>query len=261
MPLFLVRHSVRADETKEDSDEWFCHSSRANAHDPWVPKSGKTLARDHARTYFAHGKHPHMPALTCVYSSPYRRCVETAAEIAEELGLPIKIMLALGASAAASVNHGLGNLKFLDLGHFQRTYPAITFLPPDSHHTPADGVDVAGLLQRVAAHHAADPARAHGAMVVVAHRETIRPLLPQYRRIPYCGTMRLHAIRAAPARAAPNPASGSVAPAFECVHTSFPVPGLTHETHAAGADADAAAAAASLPALPPPPQAGFQLAC
>jgi hypothetical protein len=137
---------------------------------------------------------------------------------------PPQIVQGLGYSAQASVHAGLGRLRFRQVDQFSTAHPHVSFLPPELTFTDHDHINVEGLLARIVASHTADEAVGHGALVIVAHRETIRTLTAIHQRIPYCGTLRLHA------QPAPSPAGI----ALTCLHASFPLRGHKQAPHAAG---------------------------
>lgn len=181
--VFLVRHGVRADECPKSKWRPTAHAKR---YDTPITDEGKVHARQHAAQYLSefHSQKP----FHCVYTSPFRRCVETAAEIATELQLPIKIVMSLGGCAAAAEMLGIDKLPFDDQHMFAAEYPHLTFLPTD-HHT-SDAANFLSVCERIAQEQLASHGDAVRVMIV-AHREGLR-LFSKGRNIPYCGSFNLH---------------------------------------------------------------------
>lgn len=78
--LFIVRHGERADKARMHDDGW--------PDDPPLTKDGRETAK---RAGAALRELASLPWAPAVYCSPYYRCLQTANELAAELGLPVRV--------------------------------------------------------------------------------------------------------------------------------------------------------------------------
>lgn len=78
--IFIMRHSERADRAKNRDDGW--------PDDPPLTKEGRELAK---RAGAALGGLATLPWAPAIYCSPFYRCLQTANEVAAELGLPVRV--------------------------------------------------------------------------------------------------------------------------------------------------------------------------
>ena len=94
--ITAVRHGQRADHADHN---W--HETAERPHDPPLTEFGKEQAA-------ATGAALHVERVDAVYSSPFTRCMETAAAIAKEHGLQIRVEPGIGEMLADSKEHGWG---------------------------------------------------------------------------------------------------------------------------------------------------------
>jgi len=78
--VFVLRHGERADRAKGRDDGW--------ADDPPLTKEGRKMAK---RAGCALRDLAGLPWAPAVYTSPFYRCLQTANEVAAELGLPVRV--------------------------------------------------------------------------------------------------------------------------------------------------------------------------
>jgi len=78
--VFIIRHGERADKAKNRDDGW--------TDDPPLTKEGRQTAKIAGVALRSLACLPWAPA---VYTSPYYRCLQTANELAAELGLPVRV--------------------------------------------------------------------------------------------------------------------------------------------------------------------------
>mmetsp|Transcript_52051 Transcript_52051/g.167473 ORF Transcript_52051/g.167473 Transcript_52051/m.167473 type:complete len:389 (+) Transcript_52051:971-2137(+) len=78
--VFIIRHGERADRANNRDDGWI--------DDPPLTKEGRQTAKSAGAAMRSLASLPWAPA---VYSSPYYRCLQTANELAAELGLPVRV--------------------------------------------------------------------------------------------------------------------------------------------------------------------------
>ena len=94
--ITAVRHGQRADHA---GHKW--HETAERPHDPPLTEFGKRQAA-------ATGAALRSERVDAVYSSPFTRCMETAAAIAKEHGLQIRVEPGIGEMLADSEEHGWG---------------------------------------------------------------------------------------------------------------------------------------------------------
>ena len=104
--LFIVRHGERVDETQHKA-AWKAQTPANRRFDPPLTEQGATQARTAAE--FLRSQ-----CFDRIYASPCARTLATAKELSEALGdLPVTVVPALAACAAAVKKRGLENLPFL----------------------------------------------------------------------------------------------------------------------------------------------------
>lgn len=209
MEVVLLRHAERVDETPQRA-QW-AQSCGDRYWDPPITQrgieqsraAGKALLREHRARPFA-----------CVLASPCLRTVQTAAEVAAELGLPVRCAPGLAECAAAVHQHGI---KAFQPSISQEGGAAAANVQPRAkplRRPPPRFLSEAELLPRCApgtrfeprdeiyedfftcAARLATEERARitdasaGRVLVVTHREGIRDLCDLagqgHRRTPYC---------------------------------------------------------------------------
>ena len=104
--VVLLRHAERVDETAE-RDEW-ARSCGNRYWDPPITQRGLRQSRDAGESLLhEHIKRP----FSCVYVSPCLRTVQTAAELAQVIGLPLRCVPGLAECAAAVNQKGITSFR------------------------------------------------------------------------------------------------------------------------------------------------------
>eukprot|EP01032_Pedospumella_encystans_P019755 gene19755-22460_t len=189
--FIIVRHSERLDEVAPQ--EWL-ESLKSNTslrdrfsleNDTPITAEGVNMAADAARTVrdLITSKYSNSTPLVAlkirIYSSRLMRCVQTAHQIAQELNLPIHICSGLSLTAVA-VSRRKGTFEF-------QTMEELTELCPGSNLVSGDHRDSPHYVSRSdwkrAIHSIASRDEIN---IIVAHRETIRNLIGERFRLPYC---------------------------------------------------------------------------
>lgn len=212
--LIIVRHAERIDEVsmslwREVSQRHReahmtrerCRNSESN--DPHLTELGLQQAEE-AAMHLIDVLNTNGIQLQCIYSSRLIRAVQTAHKIAVKLDIPIVVSSSLAESAAA-VAQSEGRFDFLSTAELAHFAPGVTLVdgdePTTCHGSSSDDEEVGDFLtedEPMSARNIAmgnwekcihSVARKHEIAVVVAHRETIRDLAPEFqrRRVPYCG--------------------------------------------------------------------------
>lgn len=156
--VWTVRHGERADEVRDH--EWNA-KRRERWYDPPLTESGKHQGH---LAGIALLKEPGASAFDVMFCSPLQRTVETAAEIAKILGLPLKPVYGLAACAAAVQRIGLSDVAFLDNDWISESFPEVTVLEADC--TIENSVSAMARL-----------ARPGLSILVVTHRELISDVI------------------------------------------------------------------------------------
>jgi len=189
--FIIVRHSERLDEVAPH--EWL-ESIRNNKsyrdlysleNDTPITADGVNMAADAAKTVrdIITAKYSNNTPLSQlnirIYSSRLMRCVQTAHQIAQELDLPIHVSSGLSLTAVA-VGRRKMTFQFQTISDLAKLCHGTELHCSDDRHSP----------HRVSR---SDWARAIGSIVsrdeiniIVAHRETIRNLIGERFRLPYC---------------------------------------------------------------------------
>ena len=162
--LFIVRHGERIDETSNKA-VWRAQTPRNRLFDPPLTETGAGQAR--AAAEFLRTR-----SFDRIYASPCARTLATAKELSEALHLPVTVVPALAACAAAVKKKGLGNLPFLKQTEMTSMCPGIDSFGADAP------LGFEGACSWVAA-------RSPQALVV-SHREGIRDLAREKLSLPYC---------------------------------------------------------------------------
>ena len=166
--LTIVRHGERVDETA-DAAAWKQSVPRCRHFDPPLTSQGAAQSRV-AAEFLAAQPAGHFDRIFC---SPCARTLGTARELSDALGgLPVTVVPALAACAAAVKNHGLERLPFLADADMASICPAV------------DGVDEAAPTGFEAA--CAWLAGRSDHVLVVSHREGIRDRAGERLKLPYC---------------------------------------------------------------------------
>jgi broad specificity phosphatase PhoE len=189
--FIIVRHSERLDEVAPE--EWIQSVKNNNSfrdkysleNDTPITAAGVDMAADAAKTVrdlliHSFGGSEALPNLNIrIYSSRLMRCVQTAHQIARELDRPVHISCGLSLTAVA-VGRRKNTFQFQRMDELQELCPGTELHCSDDDHS----------LYRVSKSHWA---RAISSIVsrneiniIVAHRETIRNLLGERFRLPYC---------------------------------------------------------------------------
>jgi len=163
--LFIVRHGERVDETSHKA-AWKAQTPANRRFDPPLTEQGATQARTAAE--FLRSQ-----CFDRIYASPCARTLATAKELSEALGdLPVTVVPALAACAAAVKKRGLENLPFLAPTEMARMCPRI-----DSF-----GESAPKSFEAACAWVSQQTPQA----LVVSHREGIRDLAHEKLKLPYC---------------------------------------------------------------------------
>lgn len=168
--LWIVRHGERVDETAS-GPVWKAATPRCRHFDPPLTVDGEAQARAAAAALAAAA-----PAFDRIYASPCARTLATARELSRSLGdLPVTVVPALAACAAAVKKRGLSSVPFLPDGAMNALCPTLENVADDA---PADfGEACAWLALRQS------PEKP---VLVVSHREGIRDLAGAKLKLPYC---------------------------------------------------------------------------
>ena len=104
--VVLLRHAERIDETAE-ADEW-ARNCGDRYWDPPITQRGLRQSRDAGEALLLeHARRP----FSCIYVSPCLRTVQTAAELAQVLGLPLRCAPGLAECAAAVTQKGIASFR------------------------------------------------------------------------------------------------------------------------------------------------------
>ena len=104
--VVLLRHAERVDETAE-RDEW-ARNCGDRYWDPPITKRGLRQSRDAGEALLLeHARRP----FSCIHVSPCLRTVQTAAELAQLLGLPLRCAPGLAECAAAVTQKGIESFR------------------------------------------------------------------------------------------------------------------------------------------------------
>jgi hypothetical protein len=104
--VVLLRHAERVDETSE-RDEW-ARNCGDRYWDPPITQRGLRQSRDAGEELLlGHARRP----FSCIYVSPCLRTVQTAAELAQVLGLPLRCAPGLAECAAAVTQKGIASFR------------------------------------------------------------------------------------------------------------------------------------------------------
>jgi broad specificity phosphatase PhoE len=189
--FIIVRHSERLDEVAPE--EWLESLKRNRSfrdrysleNDTPITAAGAGIAADAAKTVksiiatrLRNGES--VKDLTIrIYSSRLMRCVQTAYQIAQELDLPIHVSSGLALTAVA-VGRRKTTFQFQSLEELSALCPG----------TELRCSDTTGSTHPVSSSHwlqaLHDIASRDEINIVVAHRETIRNLIGERIRLPYC---------------------------------------------------------------------------
>jgi broad specificity phosphatase PhoE len=189
--FIIVRHSERLDEVAPE--EWLESLKRNRSfrdkysleNDTPITAAGAEIAADAAKTVKAiistrlrNGES--VKDLTVrIYSSRLMRCVQTAYQIAQELDLPIHVSSGLALTAVA-VGQRKTTFQFQSLEELSALCPG----------TEIRCCDTAGSTHPVTPSHwlqaLHDIVARDEINIIVAHRETIRNLIGERMRLPYC---------------------------------------------------------------------------
>lgn len=104
--LWIVRHGERIDEVPGQKD-WGRRNPR-QWFDPPLTENGKQQARSTAEL-LKEQLGPE-PPIAAIFTSPLRRCLQTAEQLSEVLGLPIQVVPGIGFCSAALMEHGLASV-------------------------------------------------------------------------------------------------------------------------------------------------------
>jgi broad specificity phosphatase PhoE len=189
--FIVVRHSERLDEVAPE--EWLNsvknnRSSRDRyslENDTPITAAGASLAADAAKTVKSilstrlRNGNTTKDLNIRIYSSRLMRCVQTAYQIAQELGLPIHLSSGLSLTAVA-VGRRKTTFQFQSLDELSALCPGVQL-----HCSDADsaGYPVSKTNWLEALH---DVVSRDEINIIVAHRETIRNLVGERIRLPYC---------------------------------------------------------------------------
>jgi broad specificity phosphatase PhoE len=210
MVLVIVRHSERLDEVNQYDFARYV-SERLNHpsfrrdenslwNDPPITLNGMDIAKKAGHTlnhHFIprihntlHGDDSHnKPIKFRLYASKLLRCIQTSIEIAKQLNInEIYFSSGLAMTAAAVERMGCEDFDFISENEMKSLAPDINFIDCDVRDKSysISNHDWYGALQDVS--HQVDV----DIKIVVAHRETIRNLIPIHPRLPYCSIALCH---------------------------------------------------------------------
>ena len=169
--LWIVRHGERVDETA-GAAAWKLATPRCRHFDPPLTAAGAEQSRVAAE--FLTRDQP-AGGFDRIFCSPCARTLGTAQELSSALGgLPVTVVPALAACAAAVKKHGLDRLPFLAAKEMGAICPALDTVVEDAPR----GFEAA--CEWLAAR--ADRRN----VLVVSHREGIRDLARERLKLPYC---------------------------------------------------------------------------
>ena len=104
--VVLLRHAERVDETAERG-EW-ARNCGDRYWDPPITQRGLRQSRDAGEALLLeHARRP----FSCIYVSPCLRTVQTAAELAQVLGLPLRCAPGLAECAAFVARKGIASFR------------------------------------------------------------------------------------------------------------------------------------------------------
>lgn len=189
--FLIVRHSERLDEVAPE--EWL-ESIKNNSswrdrysleNDTPITAAGAAMAADAAKTVreilstrLRNGSTTKDLNIR-IYSSRLMRCVQTANQIAQELNLPIHVSSGLSLTAVA-VGRRKTTFQFQTLDELSALCPGVQLHCAD---TEDAGFSV---CKRDWLDALRDVASRDEINIIVAHRETIRNLVGERIRLPYC---------------------------------------------------------------------------
>jgi broad specificity phosphatase PhoE len=190
--FIVVRHSERLDEVApkvwveslKHSVSWRDRYSLEN--DTPITADGVNIAADAAKTVKAllsmrlkDGQNfRELPVR--LYSSRLTRCIQTAYQLAQEMHLPIFVSSGLAFTAVA-VARKKKTFQFLSIQEIEQLCPGVQIICCDNPNSPFP-VSRAGWLQAVRS----VVNRTEHVNVIVAHRETIRNIIEERYKLPYC---------------------------------------------------------------------------
>lgn len=189
--FIIVRHSERLDEVDEigwkrslrNNSSLRCKYSLQN--DPPITQNGVALAADAGRTikeliqYIKEKRHPETKVR--IYSSKLLRCVQTAYQIALEVNEPVHLAAGLAYTAIAlSRLRDKSKFEFLSINEMKRHCPDVEFVCCD-HPTSALHVSTSSWDSAISS-----IVKRNEINIIVAHRETIRNLIGERFKLPYC---------------------------------------------------------------------------
>jgi broad specificity phosphatase PhoE len=189
--FIVVRHSERLDEVAPQ--QWRNSLLNNNSfrdkyslqNDTPITANGVNMASDAAKTVkeLILSKYPNGTDIKTLnirlYSSKLTRCVMTAHQLAEELGVPIYASRGLAMTAMAVTRRPFTFLNMDELASLCDNKVELHCCddPTSPYHIP--DTDWLSAIATVAS-------RKEDINIIVAHRETIRNLSVQYLKLPYC---------------------------------------------------------------------------
>lgn len=181
MEVWHVRHGERCDEVKgPERGAWTtCPGYKEGRHfDPPLTKHGHVQAT-RAGIYLkdlnmAFSQDPHN-GFDIIYVSPLVRAVQTAANIAREMSLPMQVVPGLCSLTAAMVRVGFANATLMSDADIAEAFPSINLVPRDST-APDSFHAAAGWLTR----------RSKIRVLSVGHREGTKALAGRKVPTPHC---------------------------------------------------------------------------
>lgn len=189
--FIIVRHSERLDEVSPE--EWLDSLKNNNSwrdkysieNDTPITANGATIAADAAKTVKSiietrlRNTESTKDLKIRIYSSRLMRCVQTANQIAQELNLPIHVSTGLALTAVA-VGRRKTTFEFQTLEELSELCPDVELHCSDSEDVnfPVCKTDWLNAIE--------DIINRDEVNIIVAHRETIRNLIGERMKLPYC---------------------------------------------------------------------------
>lgn len=189
--FIIVRHSERLDEVAPDQWLESVRNNRSSRdkysleNDTPITAAGAEMAADAAKTVKAIVSARLRDGSSLkdlnirIYSSRLMRCVQTAHQIAQELELPIHVSSGLSLTAVA-VGRRKTTFQFQSLFELSKHCPGTTLHSSDKED---DQFPVKSSHWLKAIH---SIVKRDEINIIVAHRETIRNLIGERYRLPYC---------------------------------------------------------------------------
>jgi hypothetical protein len=182
--LIVVRHSERLDEVDEGAWKKMLakSSGRKTAKDDPVisPERGERFALDMAKTLKEILPRMAPDVRPVLYSSKLLRAVQTAAFVAKELNLPVRLSAGL-ATIIPAVKKAAGSFEFASIDEMRSLCPGVEFIDCDQQGgnfvPPSHWKDATASIVET---------HVNELPIIIAHRESVRKLAGEFKQTPYC---------------------------------------------------------------------------